>query len=186
MRSWLLLRPEQTPPHLSSVLRIFHIWSSSLDWRGMLAASIKPSCDPSWLMLWASGSILFFSSSASMSMSIVIFSSSKTGWRLFHNLEWWNLMRKQTGWNWSYLSPAPDYNARQTLPKKASWEIYIGRNALLQKKSKKTDEWQMALGIAFSSPDAASTSSPLLVQQQAQRRPKRIRTPWRASAEKAK
>ena len=36
------------------------------------------------------------------------------------------------------------------------------------------------------SPDAASTSSPLFVQQQAQSRPKRIRTPWRASAENAK
>jgi len=82
---------------LSSVLRIFHIWSSSFDWSGMLAASMRPSWDPSWLMLAASGSILFFSSS-----------------------------------------------------------------------------------------DAASTSSPLFVQQQAQSRPKRIRTPWRASAENAK
>ena len=39
--------------------------------------------------------------------------------------------------------PAPDYNARQTLPQKASWEIYIGRNALLQKKAKRrmNDKW---------------------------------------------
>ena len=49
--------------HLSLMFRIFHIWSSSLDCRGMFAASIRPSWLPSLLMLSASGSILFFSSS---------------------------------------------------------------------------------------------------------------------------
>ena len=49
--------------HLSSVFKIFHIWSSSFDCRGMFAASIRPSWLPSLLILSASGSILFFSSS---------------------------------------------------------------------------------------------------------------------------
>ena len=49
--------------HLSLMFRIFHIWSSSLDCRGMFAASIRPSWLPSLLILSASGSILFFSSS---------------------------------------------------------------------------------------------------------------------------
>ena len=49
--------------HLSSTFRIFHIWSSSLDCSGIFAASIRPSWLPSLLILSASGSILFFSSS---------------------------------------------------------------------------------------------------------------------------
>ena len=63
--------------HLSSVLRIFHIWSSSFDWSGMLAASMRPSWDPSWLMLAASGSILFFSSSEKLSRVTLCVSSPK-------------------------------------------------------------------------------------------------------------
>ena len=128
-----------TVAHLSSVLRIFHIWSSSLDWSGMLAASISPSWDPSWLMLAASGSILFFSSSE----------------------------KKMRGLDSVSSTEVMEFDGRAN---SGFHRIILDKPTL----------------FVLLSPDAASTSSPLFVQQQTQSRPKRIRTPWRASAENAK